>query len=80
MSKSKNKVSKKFNTLIRINGGDRFSRLYAIKSVEDSNQAGQEYYNLSVRALGFVPEDIFHAAEKMYESVSEGVKNVSRNR
>lgn len=79
MSKSKMKVSRKLNSMVKLAGGDRFSRAYKIDSVEDQNSAGQDYRNLSFKQLGFVDEVTYHCAEKMYESVSAGLKNVSRD-
>lgn len=78
MSKSKMKVSRQFNTIVKMAGGDRFSRVYKIGVVEDENSAGQNYFNLSVAVLGFVPEPIYRAAEKMYESIASGAKDVER--
>ena len=78
MSKSKMKVSRQFNTIVKMAGGDRFSRVYKIGVVEDENSAGQSYYNLAGAALGVVPEPIYRAAEKMYESIADGTKDVER--
>lgn len=78
MSKSKMKVNRQFNTLVKMAGGDRFSRAYRISAVEDTNKNDQDYYNFSVSPLGFVSEEIFHLGEKMYESVSAGEKKVDR--
>lgn len=78
MSKSKMKVHRQFNTLVKLAGGDRFSRAYEIGVVADKNNADQDFYNFSVSVLGFVPEHIYRKAEKLYESVSSGVKDVDR--
>jgi hypothetical protein len=78
MSKSKMKVSRQFNTIVKMAGGDRFSRIYKIGVVEDENGAGQKYFNLSVAAKGYVSESTYRAAERMYEAISSGEKNVER--
>lgn len=72
MAKSKMKKSKQWNSLIRINGGDRFSRWYTYEGVPDQNSKGQDYYNVHVKQGGFVNEEQFNAAEKTYESIKSG--------
>ena len=72
MAKSKAKVSRNWNSLIRINGGPRFSRVYRISGVGDQNPAGQDYFNLSVSNVGFVTEEIFSQAEHIYELIKSG--------
>ena len=78
MSKSKMKVSRQLNTLCKMAGGDRFSRVYEVSALADTNAQNQEYWNMKVRALGYVPENIYKEAEKMYESVSSGEKSADR--
>ena len=71
MSKSKQKASRKFNSLIRLNGGDRFSRRYELFSYEDSSAKG-EFMNIDVANAGFPSEDIYYQAESIYENVNAG--------
>lgn len=78
MSKSQMKVNRKWNAMIRMAGGDRFSRVYSLSVVEDSNSAGQEYYNWKVKSEGYCPKEVFEAAERMYDAVKSGEKKVSR--
>jgi len=70
MAKSKAKVSRQLNTLVKMAGGDRFSRVYKISATEDQNKEGQDYFNLKVAALGYAPEPLYRHGEKMYESIS----------
>lgn len=79
MSKSKMKTSRQLNTISKIAGGDRFSRVYKIAAVEEQNSSGQDYWNLTVSQLGFTPEDVYKKAEKMYDSISSGVRDVNRD-
>jgi len=79
MSKSKMKVSRQLNTLVKMSGGDRFSRVYKISAVEDQNKEGQDYYNFGVAPLGYVSEPVYNLAAVMYESVSSGEKNANRD-
>ena len=71
MSKSKMKASRQLNSLIRLNGGDSFSRVYRISCVDDSSDSG-DFYNFSVATVGFPTEDQYKAAEATYESVAAG--------
>lgn len=70
MAKSKMKVNRGLNTLVKMAGGDRFSRVYKIKSIEDSNKAGQKFYNIKVTSLGYAPENMYKKGEKLYESMT----------
>jgi hypothetical protein len=78
MSKSQMKISRQFNTLIQSAGGDRWERIYELSVVDDNNAAGQGFYNWRVRQLGYVDEDIFKMAEKMYEQVKTGAARPNR--
>ena len=78
MAKSKRKPSKAWNSLIRINGGDRFSRLYTVSSVADNN--GQDdYRNLKITNCGFVTESTYSAGVKLYDAIKAGVVSVDRS-
>lgn len=72
MSKSKMKINRQWNSLIRLAGGDRFSRTYRVTTVEDSNASNQEYLNYKIGVEGFPSEEVYHAAEALYEAVSSG--------
>lgn len=78
MSKSKMKASRQLNTLCKMAGGDRFSKVYEISAFSDKNAQNQDYWNLKVRALGYTPEAVYKEAEGMYESVSSGEKSADR--
>jgi len=79
MSKSQMKVSRKWNTTIQTLGGDRFERAYKLSVVDDQNSAGQDFYNWKLTQLGFVTEEVFSAAEAMYEAVASGAMDVKRD-
>jgi hypothetical protein len=79
MSKSKAKVSRKWNSLIQLGGNARFSRVYKISGVSDQNDTGQSFYNMSVATVGFTPEVLFRKAEEFYKAVSEGNVKVGRD-
>ena len=65
MAKSKAKVSRKWNALIRMSESDSFSRVYRLSAVPDTNAKNQSYYNLSVSLAGFPSLEVYQRAEKM---------------
>lgn len=67
MAKTKAKVSRKWNAMIQIAGGDRFSRVYKLSSFRDENSKGQKFYNFTVQPAGFAPEKVYREAERLYE-------------
>lgn len=72
MAKSKAKVSRNWNSLVRINGGDRFTRVYKVSGVEAQNDQGKDYHNLAVVNHGFVNEEVYTYAEGIYEMIQAG--------
>lgn len=72
MAKSKAKVSRKWNSLIRLANGDSFSRVYRLSAVEDKNNKNQAFYNFGVAAAGFPTGPVYKRAEKMYEAIVKG--------
>jgi hypothetical protein len=72
LSRSKLKMSRKWNSLMRVAGGDSFSRVYKVSSYVESNAAGQDYHNLTVSAAGFPTESVYRRAESLYRSVVAG--------
>lgn len=77
MSRSQLKPSRKWNTMVQNGGGDRFGRAYRLTVVGDESPKGK-FFNYSVQQLGFVPKDLFERAEKVYEAVKSGKRDVSR--
>jgi hypothetical protein len=75
LARTKAKVSRNWNSLIRLGDGDRFSRVYRIKTVEETNQKG-DFYNFSIESVGFPPQPIFKRAEELYERIASGSKKV----
>lgn len=66
MAKTKSKISRKWNAMIQIAGGDRFSRVYKISTFRDENRKGQKFFNFVVQPAGFVPQAVYKEAERMY--------------
>jgi uncharacterized protein YhfF len=76
MATSKAKVSRRLNSLVRLNGGDRFSRVYKLISVEDESPSG-EYWNFAIENVGWPSEEAYLAAEKLYDQITSGTKRYS---
>ena len=75
MARTKLKVSKQWNSMIRMAGGDRFSRAYDLFGVADENDKGK-FYNIGIAPNGYPEKDVYLKAEKLYEAVSSGVRKV----
>jgi hypothetical protein len=77
MAKSKMKVSKRWNSLIRMTNTDSFSRAYRLSAVTETNARNESYFNFGITPLGFVPKDVYDRAEKLYETIRAGGVKVS---
>jgi hypothetical protein len=66
MPKSKSKVSRKWNALIQMTGGDRFSRVYRISTFTDKNKQDKKFKNFTAQPAGYTPAAVFQEAEKLY--------------
>lgn len=78
MAKTKAKCSRLWNSLVRINGGPRFSRFYQLQGIAEQNNKGQDYHSLQVKNIGFVDEKTFRYAEDVYNLVKSGVAKVDQ--
>jgi hypothetical protein len=72
MAKTKSKVSRKWNAMIQIAGGDRFARVYKISTFTDENKKGQKFKNYVVTPAGFPPKKVYEEAERLYSSFRSG--------
>lgn len=72
MAKTKSKVSRKWNAMIQIAGGDRFSRVYKISAFTDENKKGQKFKNFVVQPAGFPPKAVYEECERLYTSFRSG--------
>jgi hypothetical protein len=69
-SSSKLRVSREWNTQLKLAGGDRFSSLWKMSSAQTQNRASQKFYNIAVENQGWVTDEDYAASKKLYESVS----------
>lgn len=75
-ARTKQKVSRQWNSLIRVNGFDRFSRIYELFGVDDENSAGEKFKNIGVRYVDFASMPVYKAAEALYNSIASGERAV----
>jgi hypothetical protein len=72
MAKSKAKVSRKWNSLIRMANGPSFGRAYRLSTVEEQNTKKQDYWNFSVAIAGFPPEELYPHGREDVRADREG--------
>lgn len=75
-ARTKMKVSRQWNSLIRVNGFDRFSRIYELFGVDETNNQNQTYKNIGVRYVDFANVATYKAAEALYNSIASGARSV----
>lgn len=75
-SRSKLKVSRKLNALVQMNPGDRFSKAYRLKAIEEKGKKG-EYFSYDIKPLGYVSEDVYRRAEKLFNAIKAGERTVA---
>ena len=69
---SKLRVSREWNTQINQLGGDRFSALWKLSSLQTQNRAAQKFYNLNAENQGWVTEEDYEYAKEGYEKLNLG--------
>lgn len=75
MPRTKAKISRQWNAMVRIAGGDRFGRAYTVSTNLEKNQKG-DFYNYAVALAGFPSKEVYEKAEELYEAVSSGSRTV----
>lgn len=75
MPRTKAKISRQWNSMVKLAGGDRFARVYRITTAKEKNPKG-EFYNYVVAQSGFPGKPVYAAAEKLYEAIKAGSRNV----
>jgi hypothetical protein len=69
-SSSKMRISRNWNTMIGLKGGNRFSGLWKLQSVSVTNKAGAQFMNLEVDWVGWATAEDYDYAKKVYEQYS----------
>jgi len=75
-SRSKLKVSRKLNSLVQMNPGDRFSKAYKLRAIEEKGKKG-DYFSYDIKPLSYVDEGTYQKAEKLYAAIKAGERAVA---
>lgn len=77
MPSTKQKVSKGWNSQLKMERGDRFSTLWELSTKLETNRRNESYSNYELRRVGFVNPTLFEMAEKWYDQVVETFRDVT---
>lgn len=75
MPRTKAKISRQWNSMVKMAGGDRFSRVYKVATAQEKNTKGT-FANYTVMQSAFPAKSLFLQAEKLYEFVKSGARNI----
>ena len=75
MPSTKQKVSKAWNTNIKLQKGARFATLWAMANKLEVNKKNQSYYNYAPTLAGYLNEGLFNKAEAAYADVAAMFKD-----
>lgn len=71
MPRTKAKISRQWNSMVKMAGGDRFARVYRITTQREENAKGK-FFNFAVAQSGFPNKVLYDKAEKLYQSIAQG--------
>jgi hypothetical protein len=73
------KVSRNWNSLIRMRGEnlDRFASTWKLTTIKQKNDKGN-FYNFNVISGGWVTPPVFAAAQRFYDAIVSGAKDLDR--
>ena len=72
LAKSKMKMSRTLNSLIRISGLDSFAKNYVVSAVLATNANNEDYWTLGVAPGTFVSAETYQKAEQLYNMIQSG--------
>lgn len=75
MPRTKAKISRQWNSMIKLAGGDRFARAYEVTTKQETNTKGT-FYNYAIIQRGFPSKPVFKRAEELYAAVASGKTRV----
>ncbi len=70
-TKSKLKVSRDMNQILKGSGAARFATLWEMSTVSETNKKNQEYFNFKATKKGWVPAELFAFCKEVYEEVKD---------
>lgn len=78
MPRTKAKISRQWNSMVKLMGGDRFGRVYRIGTALEKNEKG-DFYNFTVAPSGYPRKDVYQKAEKLWNALQTGERKVVMN-
>lgn len=72
MPRTKAKVSRQWNAMIRLTGQDRFARVYRVTTAQETNKRNETYYNFAIAQCGAPAKILYQRAEALYQSIAKG--------
>jgi hypothetical protein len=73
MPRTKAKISRQWNSMAKLAGGDRFSRVYKITTQVEKNAKGT-FHNFAIAQSGFPAKVLYKKAEAVYADIKAGTK------
>lgn len=70
-TKSKLKVSRDMNQILKGSGAARFATLWEMSAVAETNKKNQEYFNFKATKQGWVTPDLFAYCKQVYEEIKD---------
>ena len=77
MSRSKAKISRQLNSMIRMTNMPRMACKYKLSVIMDTNNNGDEHYNYRIASAGYNEPEHFEMGKTMYDAVAAGEKKMS---
>lgn len=79
MSRSKMKVSRKWNSLMTLSEDDSFAKKYTVEVVSEVNKNNQDYYSYKISPGPYVTEQVYMAGEALYNLLKAGGASADRS-
>lgn len=76
LPRTKAKISRQWNSMIRLAGGDRFARVYGVTTALEKKAGKGDFYNFAIAQGGWATKAMYDYAEKLYEAISSGARKV----
>lgn len=75
MPKTKAKISRQWNTMVKLANKARFAMAYEVTTVLQKNPKG-DFYNYVINPIGFTPKPMFERAAALFDAVNKGERKM----
>ena len=76
LPRTKAKVSRAWNSMIKLTGQDRFARVYRVSTAVEKNQKG-EFYNFVIAQAGAPNKVLYQRAEALFNQIAHGGRTIN---